>query len=214
MPPANLRRRRALADAAVALLAERGAHGLTHRAVEARAGVPAGTATNYFRDREKLLIAAAERIADLHLAEAAQATSEKAAVQNTATAHAPPATEPPQDRAEATVQTMVELLTESLWTAVTTLRERYLAVFELQLEARRRPALAAVLARLTETASTSTAQLHEELGTGASPEEIGALITLYGGALFTLTMSPVELLDKSAVRALVEAMVRGALAPR
>jgi DNA-binding transcriptional regulator YbjK len=212
MPPANLQRRRALADAAVTLLAEQGAHGLTHRAVETRAGVPAGTATNYFRNRENLFIAAAERIADLHLAEAAQATAEKTAAisQNT---HTPSAAASPQDRAEAMVHTMVELLTESLWAAVTTLRERHLAIFELQLEARRRPALAATLAGLTETAFAGTAQLHKELGTGASPEEIGTLITLYGGALFTLTTSPVELLERPSVRALVEAMVRGALAP-
>ncbi|GAA1465392.1 hypothetical protein NE857_16510 [Nocardiopsis exhalans] len=48
----------------------------------------------------------------------------------------------------------------------------------------------------------------------AVPEEIGTLITLHGGALFALTMSLVELLDRSSVRALVEAMVRGALVPR
>lgn len=208
MPPANPQRRRALADAAVALLAEQGAHGLTHRAVETRAGVPAGTATNYFRNREKLLIAAAERIVSLHLTEAAQVTAEAEAATQAA-----PANASPQGR-EDMVRAMVELLTASLWAAVTTLRERYLAIFELQLEARRRPALAAALAGLTETAFASTAQLHEDLGTGASPEEIGTLITLYGGALFTLTMSPAELLDRSSVRALVEAMVRGALAPR
>src|SRR5690606_20007942 len=106
MPPANLHRRRALADAAIALLAEQGVHGLTHRAVEARAGVPAGTATNYFRNREQLLIAAAERIAEVHLAEAAQAT----AAVGTASPLPDPGTLPPQERAEATVRTMVDLL--------------------------------------------------------------------------------------------------------
>ncbi|WP_017586376.1 TetR/AcrR family transcriptional regulator [Nocardiopsis ganjiahuensis] len=209
MPPANLQRRRALADAAIALLAEQGTHGLTHRAVEARAGVPAGTATNYFRNREKLLITAAERIAEVHLAEAAEATAAVAA----SSPLPDPDTTPPQERAEATVRTMVDLLTESLWTEVTTLRERYLAIFELQLEARRRPALAAVLAELEGTAFAGTARLHEDLGTGASPEAIATLITLYGGALFTLTARPVELLDKASVRTLTEAMVRGALAP-
>ena len=208
MPPANLHRRRALADAAIALLAEQGVHGLTHRAVEARAGVPAGTATNYFRNREQLLIAAAERIAEVHLAEAAQATAAVGA----ASPLPDPGTLPPQERAEATVRSIVYLLTEFLWTEVTTLRERYLAIFELQLEARRRPALAAVFAEIESTAFAGTAQLHEGLGTGASPEVIATLITLYGGALFTLTSRPVELLDRASVRTLTEAMVRGAFA--
>lgn len=213
MPPANQQRRRSLADAAIALLAEQGAHGLTHRAVEARAGVPAGTATNYFRNREKLLHAAAERIIELHLAEAAEATSVVADTGARATrGEGAATTTPPHDRAEATAQTLVDLLSDSLWTAVTTLRERYLAVLELQLEARRRPALAAALTGLWNTAFTSTAELHEDLGTLASETSISTLITLYGGALFTLATRPVELLDQASVRTLTEAMVRGALA--
>ncbi|PWV46854.1 TetR/AcrR family transcriptional regulator [Nocardiopsis sp. L17-MgMaSL7] len=200
MPRPNQHRRRALADAAIALLAERGAHGLTHRAVETRAGVPAGTATNYFRSREGLLVTAAERIVELHLDEAARATND--AVEDHGSADLPP---------EAVVRTLVDLLTDSLWTAVTTLRGRYLAILELQLEARRRPALAAVLAGLSDTALASTARLHEDLGTLASETAVSTLITLYGGALFTLTTRPEELLDRASVRALTEAMVRGAL---
>jgi DNA-binding transcriptional regulator YbjK len=51
VPPPNQRHRAELTDAAIALLAESGVHGVTHRAVERRAGLPTGTASNYFRSR-------------------------------------------------------------------------------------------------------------------------------------------------------------------
>ncbi|MBO3740229.1 TetR/AcrR family transcriptional regulator [Actinoplanes flavus] len=58
----NPERRRDLADAGLRVLAASGARGLTHRAVDAEAGVPAGTASNYFRSRDALLGALGERI--------------------------------------------------------------------------------------------------------------------------------------------------------
>ncbi|OLT22727.1 TetR family transcriptional regulator [Actinomadura sp. CNU-125] len=209
MPPANLRRRRALADAAIALLAQEGTHGLTHRAVETLAGVPAGTATNYFRTREALLVAAAERVVELHLADM------------TAVAPVAPGADGPEGEGEASrrpraeptgVDDLVEMLAGSLWTAATALRERYLAAFELQLEARRRPALAAALAGLENAALLSTTELHGELRTPMSEGAIRTLITLYSGTLFTLVALPAGSLREGAVRTLAEAMVRGAFA--
>ncbi|PZG08931.1 TetR family transcriptional regulator [Micromonospora craterilacus] len=58
----NPERRAALADAGLRVLAANGARGLTHRAVDAEAGVPVGTASNYFRSRDALLGALGERI--------------------------------------------------------------------------------------------------------------------------------------------------------
>lgn len=204
MPPANLRRRRALADAAIALLAEEGAHGLTHRAVEARAGVPAGTATNYARNREALLVAAAERVLELHLADMAAATAADPA-------GGTPRGPGPESRRTTSAHDLAEILADSLWTAATELRDRYLAVFELQLEARRRPALAAVLARLSATALADTTGLHDEMGTGVPEAAVSVLINLYSGTLFNLVTLPADLLDRERVGVLAEAMVRGAL---
>src|ERR1700761_3739057 len=68
-PPRNTRRRNALADAAIEVLGTAGMHKLSHRAVDERAGLPAGTAANYFPRRDDLLAAAAERVAELHVAE-------------------------------------------------------------------------------------------------------------------------------------------------
>lgn len=54
-------RRDDLLDAAIQVLGERGFHALTHRAVDAAAGLPAGSASNHFRTREALLNAVVER---------------------------------------------------------------------------------------------------------------------------------------------------------
>ncbi|MBX9470671.1 TetR/AcrR family transcriptional regulator [Microcella sp.] len=59
---ANPYRRAQLSDAALLLLARSGLRGVTHRAVDTEAGVPAGTTSNYFADRAALLSALAERV--------------------------------------------------------------------------------------------------------------------------------------------------------
>ncbi|WP_219508446.1 TetR/AcrR family transcriptional regulator [Nonomuraea ceibae] len=199
MPPTNPARRRAIADAAIALLASAGAHGLTHRAVEKEAGLPPGTASNYFRSREALLVAAAERVAELHHADTDRATDTDQAADT--------------DRATGTGQAagMVELLAESLLTAATTLRTRYLAIFELQLEAARRPALAAALARLQASALRFTAGHHDKVGVTIPRERIPAMLALYGGALFTLVTGPPEAVTREAVRRVAEVIVDGAV---
>ncbi|MEV4456496.1 TetR family transcriptional regulator [Microbispora sp. NPDC049633] len=188
MPPTNAARRRALTDAAIELLASAGVHGLTHRAVEKAADVPPGTASNYFRSREALLVAAAERIAELHHEDTGRAVKQPA--------------------------TLVDLLTESLFTAATTLRGRYLAIFELRLEAARRPVLASALAGLQETASPISAGHHDELGLDIPRERIPALIALYGGALFTLVGAPPEHVSRDVVRSMVEVIVHGCMPRR
>src|SRR5689334_22869117 len=123
MPPPNAERRARLADAGIALLVESGVHGVTHRAVDRRAGLPAGTASNYFRSRESLLVATARRVVEQHRADMASAR--------------PGAGEGP-----------VDLIRDSLMLAAGPHRARYLAIFELRLESRRRPALAATLDEL------------------------------------------------------------------
>ena len=48
-------RKTLIADAAIALLGSAGARGLTHRAVDAQAGLPAGSTSFYCRSRLDLL---------------------------------------------------------------------------------------------------------------------------------------------------------------
>ena len=65
MPP-NPERRNQILDAAIDILCDDGVGGLTHRQVDSRAEVPAGTTSNYFRTRQALLEATAQRTVDLH----------------------------------------------------------------------------------------------------------------------------------------------------
>jgi DNA-binding transcriptional regulator YbjK len=58
-------RRVAIADAALAVLETDGGRGLTHRAVDRRAGLVEGSTSNYFATREALLTAALNRLVEL-----------------------------------------------------------------------------------------------------------------------------------------------------
>jgi AcrR family transcriptional regulator len=194
VPPPNKSRRRALADAAIELLATSGVHGVTHRAVERAAGMPTGTASNYFRSREALLIAAAERVLELHEADMSSAAEQ----------HDPAPGTPDHER-------MTDLITRSLLEAATVHRQRYLAIFELRLEALRIPALAETLAGIERGARDITALHHSAVGLAVPTDRIPALLLLYGGALFTLVSTPEHDVTEQAARLAGEAIARVAL---
>ena len=191
--PRNEERRRALADAAIAILAGQGSHHLTHRAVDRRAGVPAGTTANYFPQRDDLLDAAARRIVDLSV------TDMKAA-------SAPTQTGPPAR------PDLASLLGDALFAAATVLRERYLAIYELLLEATRRPRLGQTLAALSESTVDSTLALHRRLGLGTTRAQVETMVTLYGGALYALVTGPdPDTITRDQARMLAGAIVTGVL---
>lgn len=58
-------RRGLIADTALGVLESDGGRGLTHRAVDRRAGLPQGSTSNYFATREALLTAALGRLVEL-----------------------------------------------------------------------------------------------------------------------------------------------------
>ncbi|TQF07234.1 TetR family transcriptional regulator [Kitasatospora acidiphila] len=62
-------RRTLLAEAAIDVLAEAGMRGLTHRAVDRAAGLPAGTTSAYLRTRKDLLTALVRQLVALDQAE-------------------------------------------------------------------------------------------------------------------------------------------------
>ncbi|MGC0420887.1 TetR/AcrR family transcriptional regulator [Embleya sp. AB8] len=219
MPPNNEQRRRALADAAIALLASDGVRGLTHRAVEKIADVPGGTASNYFPTREALLVAAADRVAELHVSEMESASrSGLGATRDTAVGTLDGAAAVAAANGvwneTTTPALLVDLLTDSLLGAATDRRDRYLAICELRLEAGRRPALAAALSSVSASMERQTQALHAELATPVSASAIRTLIALYTGALFTLVTTPPDEIDTATVRGLAEAIVDGALPGR
>jgi AcrR family transcriptional regulator len=161
--------------------------------------MPSGTASNYFPSREALLVATARRIVELHHDDMDRTTRHH----HTDTA-APAAREGLADRLAA-------LLTDALLAAATTLRTRYRAIYELQLEAVRWPALASALAGLQDSSIGSTADHHGALGLPIPTEAIPTLVTLYGGTLFVLVTTPVDRISRELVEPLAHAIVRGAL---
>ena len=194
-PPRNTRRRRALADAVIEVLGTAGIHKLSHRAVDERAGLPAGTAANYFPRRDDLLAAAAERVAELHVAE-------MTAADRNASAPASAAPGPGM---------LAELIGASLHDAATRNRTRYLAAYELALESTRQPALAGAMSRLGAAAFGTTLAEHRILGLPTTPEQVQALIALYNGTLLTLVVAPPEAVTPEATLALARCLVAGVL---
>jgi DNA-binding transcriptional regulator YbjK len=198
-PPRNTRRRSALADAAIEVLGTAGIHKLSHRAVDERAGLPGGTAANYFPRRDDLLAAAAERVAELHLAE--MTAADRAAITSAGAASVDP----------AGPDALAELIGASLHDAATRHRTRYLAAYELALESTRQPALAEAMSRLGAAALGTTLTEHRVLGLPTTPGQVQALIALYNGTLMTLVVAPPGAVTAEATLALARCLVTGAL---
>jgi DNA-binding transcriptional regulator YbjK len=123
------RRRRELCDAAIELLAEHGAKGLSHLKVDALAGVPDGTTSFYFRTRSALLLAVAERMAELDLA-TLQAVADSAGLDDASSA-----------------SSLAKLVIQS---GEGPQLSRTKARYELTMQATRDPAIAATLQRATD----------------------------------------------------------------
>ncbi|MET7902964.1 TetR/AcrR family transcriptional regulator [Streptomyces sp. NPDC005355] len=115
-----------IADTALALLAERGMRGLTHRAVDEAAGLPLGSTSNHARTRAALLKAAVRRLAER---EAQVLTPDEMPHPG----GGPEAPLGPDGLADA--------LALALHRSLTAQRDLLIARYELALEATRRPEL-------------------------------------------------------------------------
>jgi DNA-binding transcriptional regulator YbjK len=137
--PNSAERRRALCDAAIQLLADDGAKGLSHLKVDRKAGVPDGTTSFYFRTREALLRAVAERLAERDLAD----------LQSVVDSSDGRGENPSPSRLS---QVVIQAGTEP---QLSRTRARY----ELTMQAARDPALAAILQQATD----GFTRLHREI---------------------------------------------------
>lgn len=137
--PNSAERRRDLCDAAIRLLADDGAKGLSHLKVDRKAGVPDGTTSFYFRTRSALLRAVAERLAELDLAE----------LQAVADSSDPRGDDPSPSRLS---QVVIQAGSEPRLF-------RTKARYELTMQATRDPALAAILQQATD----GFTKLHREI---------------------------------------------------
>ncbi|MBO8185835.1 TetR/AcrR family transcriptional regulator [Streptomyces spirodelae] len=152
----NPDRRDRLRDAAVEVLAAEGGRGLTHRAVDAAAEVPPGTAKNYFPSRDALLGAVAERCVEQYRALADQLA----------------AAGPPSGRAG-----LHALLAGLLENVAGPGRSRLLACLELQAEAARKPWLSEVIDPMAAADFTMLEGAQRAAGLPVTPER-AAMVTL------------------------------------
>lgn len=185
----NEARRTALLDAAVDVLAEEGARGLTYRAIDAKAGVPAGTASNYFANREELMSEVMTRVFQ-RLQPSEESVAESLSL--------------PRDRALS-----VKLMHDIIKRADAD-KACYLAMMELRLEATRRPGLRAAITRTVAEGLEFNVAFNEDAGL---PGDRTAIVLLY----FAMTGLIYERLTLPGVVApmdldeLVEAMVDRAI---
>jgi AcrR family transcriptional regulator len=166
---ANPERRERLADAGLALLAREGARGLTYRAVEHEAGLPAGTTSNYFRSRDELLAALGQRI------------FERLAPDEEFLADA------------ATRAPSVDLLRDymvDIVRRVTERRELTIALLELRLEATRRPALSTLLTGTLRHNLEADVAFHRQARLPGGRREVVLLHLAMDGLILELLTTP------------------------
>lgn len=161
----NPHRRSLLADAGLRVLAECGARGLTHRAVDTEAAVPIGTASNYFRSRDALLGALGERI------------MERFAPDETVLAEL--------GRREPSRELFIDYL-RYIVERTTRRPELTRALIELRLEAARRPGLAAILGATLQRGYRDDVAFHATTGLPGGPFEIALLHYALDGLLLDL----------------------------
>jgi DNA-binding transcriptional regulator YbjK len=176
-------RTRQVGDAAIAVLAEQGARGLTHRAVDAEAGLPPGTTSNYARTREALLTLTLTRIAELEAADAVEAGAAELS-------------EPGYSRSElsgsgisatgVSMSGLAGLLATVLdrWINDPEAQRRVVARFELALEATRRPGLRAFYDEMGLGIRVETARLLAASGSADPERDAWTLIAWMEGTTF------------------------------
>ncbi|MDH6128205.1 TetR/AcrR family transcriptional regulator [Kitasatospora sp. GP82] len=181
----NPERRTALVDAAIEVLAREGARGLTFRAVDAQAGVPVGTASNYFASRDDLFTQAGGRI-QVRMAP-------------------DPAVVDEAMRPAPTRELVVELMQ---WLVRRMAEERtgYLAMLELRLEATRRPALQNELNRAVRAALAENVRFHLDAGLPGDADTVLVLHLAMTGLLLEHFTLP-EVLSETELDRLVETVV-------
>jgi DNA-binding transcriptional regulator YbjK len=164
MPP-NPERRTAILDAAIDIAVDVGIGGLTHRQVDDRAGLPAGTTSNYFRTRLALLEATAAHVVDLHWRHVEALQS---------------ALPSPMNRAG-----VAALMTRMVADPDEAAKRRTLARFEFFIEAIRRPELQPFIYQLQHAAMKTAGLILASAGIDASPGQVDQLTRLLNGLTFS-----------------------------
>ncbi|SDC60711.1 TetR/AcrR family transcriptional regulator [Actinokineospora iranica] len=181
----NDERRTALADAAIDVLAAEGARGLTFRAVDARAGVPAGTASNYFANRDALLAAAGTRVFT-------RLAPDPDAVERALAA--------PRDQA------LVARFLREIVDRATADRAGHLALLELRLESTRKPELGASFTATMSAALRENIAFHLDAGLPGDRAAVELLYAAMTGLIVEHLTLP-EFFPRETVDRLVDLLV-------
>ncbi|MFJ3923220.1 TetR/AcrR family transcriptional regulator [Streptomyces sp. NPDC090022] len=173
----NPERRAALLDAAIEVLAREGSRGLTLRAVDAEAGVPTGTASNYFRNRDQLLVQILHRTQERLVPDPATLTG-------------------PLDTATLLRDLLARMRRE---------RSVHIAMLELRLEGTRRPGLQAELTGFQSLELAATVRFHLDAGLPGDADGVVLLHLAMLGLIVDDLTAP-ALLDPYPVDRLIDTM--------
>jgi AcrR family transcriptional regulator len=180
----NPARRVALLDASIEVLAREGSRGLTLRAVDNEAGVPTGTASNYFANRAVLLSQVMRRTRQ-------RLTPDPSGLADTMK------TAPSRELVKTLLCQLVERMRRE--------RNTHLAMMELRLEATRRPELQEELTRFSVAELDANISFH--LGNGLPGDRTGVVLlylAMLGLIVDDLTVP--DLLTPHRLDALIDAM--------
>ena len=164
-------RRRAITDAGLGVLARQGARGLTHRAVDKAASLPAGTTSNYFRSRDALIEGLVTRIGE-RLAPSPEDLERRASDSPN-----------PQLFADYIRDIVRRLSDES---------EVTLALFELRLESSRRPEIAALLGAWQRAGLEGDIEFNTSAGLPGGRREIALFHYAIDGLLLDRLTTPID----------------------
>lgn len=188
-------RQQRVADAAIDIIAADGMRGLTHRAVDASAGLPAGSTSSCFRTRVALIGGVLDRLVELD-----EAVLERIPATGWDSGSA--------DHREQLVALLVELLTYLLGPA----RSRTRARLELYLDAARRPEFTEALHAANRRFLDRTSAAMRNSGTPAPEETARLLLAQLDGVLYDVLARPFLGGDDPAwLRRVVQAVVDGAI---
>ncbi|MET7991178.1 TetR/AcrR family transcriptional regulator [Amycolatopsis sp. NPDC005232] len=145
----------AIGDAAIEVIAAEGMRGLTHRAVDRAAGLPAGSTSYYARTRLALLELAMARMVELD-----------------------------QAVIDPDARDLADVLAATVHAAITAGRTRMLARYEFALEATRRPELRAAYAEGGREIRDRCVELLAAAGSPRAEQHTRVLLNWLDGAIF------------------------------
>jgi DNA-binding transcriptional regulator YbjK len=179
-----------LLDAAIAVIGASGLRGLTHRAVDAQAGLPSGSASYYFRTRSALLQGVLNRLVELDNADYARFDSGELGRAGLA-------------------RTLVRIYRH--WAGEG--RERQSARYLIYLEGRSDPALRELLDATNQRFADQLAALLRTIGTAHPRRDARLLIALLDGLLYDQLARPNPPVSAAELKRRVDLVLATVLPP-